>query len=215
MKINFKIYFLIIIFFLSFTGKSFTQTDNSIIITVGNSPITKLDLLNEIKLIAILSNTEINQSNKEQIKGLAIKSLIKRNIKKSEIKKRNIEKYNNRQLDVMLNSASKKLGLDKTGLKNLLAGHNLSYDGLINRFMVDLKWNYMIFQMYKNKISLNTIEIENKMNAFIASSKNVNKQDDIKSIKDKIVNEEKEKKLIMFSNLHYSNLERSIQIKFL
>ena len=25
----------------------------------------------------------------------------------------------------MLNSASKKLGLDKTGLKNLLAGHNL------------------------------------------------------------------------------------------
>ena len=37
--------------------------------------------------------------------------------------------------------------------------------------MVDLKWNYMIFQMYKNKISLNTIEIENKMNAFIASSK--------------------------------------------
>ena len=215
MKSNFKIYFLIIIFFLSFPVKSFAQTDNSIIITVGNSPITKLDLLNEIKLIAILSNTEINQSNKEQIKGLAIKSLIKRNIKKGEIKKRNIEKYNNRQLDVMLNSASKKLGLDKTGLKNLLAGHNLSYDGLINKFKVDLKWNYMIFQMYKNKISLNTIEIENKMNAFIASSKNVKKQDDIKSIKDKIVNEEKEKKLIMFSNLHYSNLERSVQIKFL
>ena len=215
MKSNFKIYFLIIIFFLSFPVKSFAQTDNSIIITVGNSPITKLDLLNEIKLIAILSNTEINQSNKEQIKGLAIKSLIKRNIKKNEIKKRNIEKYNNRQLDVMLNSASKKLGLDKTGLKNLLAGHNLSYDGLINKFKVDLKWNYMIFQMYKNKISLNTIEIENKMNAFIASSKNINKQDDIKSIKDKIVNEEKEKKLIMFSNLHYSNLERSVQIKFL
>ena len=77
--------------------------------------------------------------------------------------------------------------LIKQELKDLLAGHNLSYDGLINRFMVDLKWNYMIFQMLKNKISLNTIEIENKMNAFIASSKNVNnKQDDIKSIKKKL-----------------------------
>ena len=115
----------------------------------------------------------------------------------------------------MLNGASKKLGLDKTGLENLLISHNLSYDSLINRFKVDLKWNYMIFQMYKNKISLNTIEIENKINAVIANSKNVNKQDDIKSLKDKIVNEEKEKKLIMFSNLHYSNLERSVQIKFL
>ena len=87
MNSNFKIYFLIIVFFLSFTGKSYAQTDNSIIITVGNSPITKLDLINEIKLIAILSNTEISQSNKEQIKGLAIKSLIKRNIKKMKLKK--------------------------------------------------------------------------------------------------------------------------------
>ena len=215
MKNYFKIYFLIIIFFLSFTEKGFAQTDNSIVITVGSSPITKLDLLNEIKLITILSNTKISQSNKEQIKGLAIKSLIKRNIKKNEIKKRNIDKYNNVQLNVMLNSAGKKLGLDKTGFENLLASHDLSYDSLIERFKVDLKWNYMIFQMYKNKISLNTVEIENRINAVIANSKNVNKQNDIKTLKDKIVNEEKEKKLIMFSNLHYSNLERSVQIKFL
>ena len=36
-------------------------------------------------MIAILSDTEINQNNREQIKGLAVKSLIKRNIKESEI----------------------------------------------------------------------------------------------------------------------------------
>ena len=33
--------------------------------------------------------------------------------------------------------------------------------------------------------------------------------------KEKIINQEKEKKLKMFSNMHFSNLERSIQIKFL
>ena len=37
----------------------------------------------------------------------------------------------------------------------------------------------------------------------------------IEMIKENIVNQEKGKKLQMFSNSHYSNLERTIRIKFL
>ena len=73
----------------------------------------------------------------------------------------------------------------------------------------------MIFQIYKNKISLNTVEVESKIKVYLENSKNINEKKDIELIKEKIVNSEKEKKLKMFSNLHYSNLERSIQIKFL
>ena len=80
-------YFFIIIFFLYSNNHVFSEVKNSIIISVGNYPITRLDLFNEIKLIAILSNTEINNENKEQIKALAVKSLIKRNIKRSEIQR--------------------------------------------------------------------------------------------------------------------------------
>ena len=79
------IYFLVVFFFLFPAEKVFSQTNNSIIISVGNHPITRLDLLKEIKLIAILSNTQINKDNQEQIKALAVKSLIKRNIKTNEI----------------------------------------------------------------------------------------------------------------------------------
>ncbi len=215
MKKKVPIYFLIIFFFFIQTDKIFSQTNNSIIISVGNHPITRLDLLKEIKLIAILSNTEITDSNQEQIKTLAIKSLIKRNIKKNEIKKRNIERYNKNQLEALINNACKKLGVDRSGLKNILDRYNLSYENLIKKFQVDLKWNYMIFEMYKNKISLNTSEIESKINLYLENSKDIKKEQDIKLIKEKIVNEEKEKKLKMFSNLHYSNLERSTQIKFL
>ncbi len=209
------IYFLIIFFFFIQTDKIFSQTNNSIIISVGNNPITRLDLLKEIKLIAILSNTQINDVNQEQIKALAVKSLIKRNIKNNEIKKRNINRYNKKQLDALIDNACKKLEVDRNGLKNILDRYNLSYENLIKKFQVDLKWNYMIFEMYKNKISLNTSEIENKINLYLENSKGINKEEDIKLIKEKIVNQEKEKKLKMFSNLHYSNLERSTQIKFL
>ena len=38
---------------------------------------------------------------------------------------------------------------------------------------------------------------------------------DVKKLKDNIIKIEKEKKLKMFSNSHYSNLERVTQINFL
>ena len=114
----------------------------------------------------------------------------------------------------MIKNTSKKLGVDQNGLKEILKKNNLSYKKLIDRFETDLKWNYMIFEIYKNKISLNTTEIENKIQSRIES---LDELDDkkINFIKEQIVNEEKEKKLKMFSNLHFTNLERSIQIKFL
>ncbi len=215
MKKKTYLLFIIIIFFLFQNKLVFSQIDNAVIISVGDYPITRLDLLKEIKLIAILSNTEINKDNREQIKGLAVKSLIKRNIKENEIKRRNIYKYNNKQLEALIINTSSKIGLDKNGLKEILKNNNLSYDELIKRFETDLKWNYMIFQIYKNKISLNTAEIENKLQIRLEGLENRSDQKKIDLIKEQIVNSEKEKKLKMFSNMHFSNLERSIQINFL
>ena len=215
MKKKIIISFLTLFFFLFQSETSFTQTKNTIIISVGNYPITRLDLLKEIKLIAILSNTQINNENQEQIKALAVKSLIKRNIKTGELERRKSDRYNTKQLNFLIDDTSKKLGVDRNGLKQILEKHNLSYETLIERFKTDLKWNNMIFQIYKNKISLNTTEIENKIQRYLQNSKKTNAEVDIGLIKEKIVGEEREKKLIMFSNLHYSNLERSTQIKFL
>ena len=215
MKKKLPIFFFIIIFFLLQNKIVHSQINNRIIISVGDYPITTIDLLKEIKLIAILSGTDINQNNREQIKGLAVKSLIKRNIKESEIKRRNIYKYNKKQLNGLILNTSTKLGVDQEGLKQILERNNLSYKELINRFETDLKWNYMIFQIYKNKISLNTAEIENKIQVRMESLKDNSSQNEINLIKEQIINQEKEKKLKMFSNMHFSNLERSIQIKFL
>tara|TARA_B100002052_G_scaffold25253_1_gene19685 strand:+ start:25 stop:672 length:648 start_codon:yes stop_codon:yes gene_type:complete len=215
MKKRFPLFFFIIIFFLLQNKIVHPQINNKIIISVGDYPITSVDLIKEIKLIAILSNTDINQNNREQIKGLAVKSLIKRNIKESEIKKRNIYKYNKKQLNALILNTSQKLGVNQEGLKKILESNNLSYKELIRRFETDLKWNYMIFQIYKNKISLNTAEIENKIQIKIENLKDNSNQSEINLIKEQIINQEKEKKLKMFSNMHFSNLERSIQIKFL
>jgi len=212
-----KIYInLITVFLLLFQADIlFGQTNNKIIITVGKHPITYFDLFKEIKMISILSNSKINENNREQIKNLAITSLIKRKIKIGEVEKLGIKNYSKRDLEGLIQNTSRNIGLDKNGLRELLKKNNLSFDSLIKKFEIDLKWNSMIFQIYKNKISLNTVEIESKINLELENLEDKNDEKKIKMIKKNIVSQEKDKKLKMFSNSHYSNLERTIQIKFL
>ena len=212
-----KIYInFITVFLLIFqTDILFSQTNNKIIITVGKYPITYFDLFKEVKMISILSNSEINENNREQIKKLAVTSLIKRKIKIGEIEKLGIKNYSKRELEELIQNTSRNIGLDKNGLRELLKKNNLNFDSLVKKFETDLKWNSMIFQIYKNKISLNTVEIENKINLELEDLEDKNDEKKIEMIKQKIVSQEKDKKLQMFSNSHYSNLERTIQIKFL
>jgi hypothetical protein len=212
-----KIYInFITVFLLLFQADIlFGQINNRIIITVGKYPITYFDLFKEIKMISILSGSEINENNREQIKKLAITSLIKRKIKFSEIEKLGIKNYNKKGLEQLIQNTSRGIGLDKNGLKELLKRNNLIFDSLVKKFEIDLKWNSMIFQIYKNKISLNTVEIENKINLELENLEDKNDEKKIEMIKRNIVNQEKDKKLQMFSNSHYSNLERTMQIKFL
>ena len=216
MKKKILVFFITIFFLFISPIQSIAEINNSVIITVGKYPITRLDLFKEIKLITILSGGQITNENKKQIQDLAINSLIKKAIKTIEIEKRQVEKYSKKDLENLILSASKNLGTDKTGLKGLLERNNLNYDELVNKFKVDLKWNSMIFDIYKNKISLNTVEIENKLNLAVKNIKEgENREKRIEEIKQNIVFQEKNKKLQMFSNSHYSNLERVIQIKFL
>ena len=163
---------IIFIFFVFFKlNYSFAENNNSIIITVGNQPITNLDLIKEIKIIALTSNILITETNQDQIKDLAIKSLIKRSIKETEIQRLNIVRFSEESLKNNIETIANKLGLDQTNFTKLLKQNNLDIDDLKKRFEIDLKWNAAIFKLYKNKIYLNTVEIEEKINLEIKNIK--------------------------------------------
>ena len=147
------------------------NSNNSIIITVGNYPITRLDLIKEIKFIAVLSKIEIDENNKKKIKDLAVQTLVKRAIKEQEIDRLKITRYNKKDLDKQVVATAKNLGFNKEGLKVFLSAQNLSYEDLIKKYEIDLKWNTAIYELYKNKISLNTLEIEDKIKSELEKPK--------------------------------------------
>ncbi len=162
---------LVILFLLLGTENLFCQSKNSIIITVGDHPITTLDLIKEMKLVTIMSNIKLNDENKDNIKNLAIQSLVKRAIKKNEIDRLKITRFNSKDLQNQISSIANNLGLDEDGLKTLLKEQNLKYEDVVKNFEIDLKWNTAIFKLYKNKISLNTVEIENRINLELEKEK--------------------------------------------
>ena len=170
MKKNRVINVIIIIFFL-LTSNSFSKINNSVIISVGDLPITYLDLVKEMRLIALMSNNKIDDSNKEQFKNIAVQALIKRKIKEIEIKKFKVENYSTKDLDNLILKTSKNIGTDKKGLQQLMKQNNLDLERLKSQFVIDLKWNTLIFELYKNKISLNMDEIEEKINIEVNKNK--------------------------------------------
>ena len=160
---NKKITFFLVLFFSLIFTKINSSINNSVIISVGNQPITYLDLIKEMKLISFLNNVKLDNSNRETFKSVAVQGLITRKIKEIEVDKFKIKQFNKKDLQILINRASNNLGTTEKGLEKLLIKENLNIESLRKRFEIDLKWNTLIFQLYKNKVVLNTNEMENKI----------------------------------------------------
>ena len=146
------------------------KINNSIVVKVGNEIITALDVENEIKTILVLKKLDFTQDNIIRSKDYAIKSLIKSSIKKSEIKKYEIEAFNPADSARYLENIAKSIDIKKTELKKFFLSKNLDYNSFVDKYETELKWNTLIFNIYKNQISLNPVEIENELKIRLSSS---------------------------------------------
>lgn len=152
---------LIIIFFNS--DHVLSKINNKIIANVGNQIITDLDIEDEIKTMLILNQKKFSQENINQAKNMAMNALIKRSIKKNEILKYKVEDYDEKELNNYLIQVSKKLNTDIGGLKNILESNLINYEIFIDKYKTELKWNNLIYSLYKNQLNINTVDIENEL----------------------------------------------------
>jgi peptidyl-prolyl cis-trans isomerase SurA len=156
--IKILIYF---IFFASF--ESIAKINNKIVAKIGNEIITAVDVENEIKIMIILNQKEFTQNNVNQFKNVAVQSLVRKLIKKNEIVKYKITEYNSNDLDNLLLKISKSFNTNKKGLKNILEKNYINYENFVDKFRTNLLWNTLIYSIYKNQITINTVEIENEL----------------------------------------------------
>ena len=128
--------------------------------TIGNKPITRSDIVNEIKLILILNNESYSDDKRDKLHQSAVKSTIRRNIKQIEIERNNFFRFNEEDFKKELIRLASNLYIDIETLKIICATNELEFSIIEEQVKVELYWNSLIFEIYKNKLVINPNQIE-------------------------------------------------------
>jgi len=186
-----KIFHSFIIFFILFSFTEIKSLDIKVLATVNNQPISNYDLFIEVKSLELLNNKTINKSQHRQI----LQQMIDEVIKEIEIKDNNVsanKKDINLKMNEILSQFSDEIKLDDQ------IEHNIR-----SKIENSLKWNNLILMKFRNKIEINTNEIDQ-----IIKSKNLNEQEE-----KQFITFERNKKLQAFSKTHFNEIKKKYFIK--
>ena len=128
---------------------------NALIATVGNKPLTHLDLINEMKMMLIINGKVFSEENKKELQAVALESITRRLIKQIELEKYNFDDFHQEDIGKEINSIAARLNTNIDALKNNFAANNIDLSILENRIETELKWNGLIFNLYKNRVNIN------------------------------------------------------------
>ena len=182
---------LLIIFFfqsLSINANAFNVNDHRIAVLVNDQLITSYDVIQRMKLSAILSGIDITVENNNQILNSVVDELIKENLKNQKIKEYDIsvseEEYLQQELLFYQNNPFSKDELNK-----IFELNEVKYSEFKKYLMDGISWQKLISGMYYRLTSTSEIEIQEiiKKNPNIPKEKAremiVQKQLDLKSNK--------------------------------
>mgnify|MGYP001336914978 CR=1 FL=1 len=148
---------------LTFLEKTNAEITDALFMTIGNKAIAQSDIVNEIKILLILNNETYSDDKRDKLQSAAINSIIKRKVKEIEVERYNFSQFNKKDLNDELVRLADNIKVDIETLKNIFASNELDFSIIENNIIIDLKWNGLIFEIYKNKLSINVDEIDDKL----------------------------------------------------
>ena len=181
---------LAIIFFLSFclNANAFSTNDHRIAVLVNDQLITSYEVVQRMKLSAILSGIDITPENNNQLLNSVVDELIKENLKNQKINEYDIsiseEEYLNQELLFYQNNP-----INKDDLIKIFELNNIKYDEFKKFLINGVSWQKLISGLYYRLTSTSEIEIEEiimnnpNMSKETARDLIVQKQLDLKSNK--------------------------------
>lgn len=159
---------ILLIFFINFIlifNSISIEEEFKIVLKIDNSIITNIDINNEYNYLVAL-NKDLNKIKKEEILEIAKDSLVREKIKKSEI-----EKYinfgeidNNNLINEVIENIYKRLNIQSTSdFMNYLNTFGVSLDDVKNKLKIEIMWNSLIAEKFKNQISIDVDKIRKKI----------------------------------------------------
>ena len=159
----FKLILLTLFVFKILLTSSFSKNETSIIAKIDNEIITSYDLKIEINYLEAL-NPNLRNLTQEQKNKIAKESIIREKIKTNEIKKYfTLGKETDYLIRVMTDTYN-KLGLkNEIEFNNYLSKHDLNIDIVKKKLEIEITWNQLIFDKYKNQVEIDIKKIKKKI----------------------------------------------------
>ena len=154
---------LVILISLICLEKANTEISDSLFMTIGDKAIAQSDIVNEIKILLILNNESYSDEKREDLHRISIESIIKRKIKEIEIERTDFFEFNQQDVNYELTRLANNINADLETLKNICESNELDFAIIEKNIQINLAWNSLIFELYKNQISIDSDEINEQL----------------------------------------------------
>ena len=158
-----------------------------IVAIVGDSVITDYEVSQRARIIALLRDYDINDSNfMKMLEKELVPLLIDEQIKKDYAKRLNISVPKN-VIDSVVEDYSKKIGRKNVSdLRSYLSSNGIDWDVFLESISDEITWSNILFRGIANNVKINENEVVQR-----AKMRNININDEslLSQIKEEIINE--------------------------
>ena len=151
--------FIILIFFNILNVSADTKIEHKIAVLVNEELITSYDIIQRIKLSAIVQGIESNSQNNQLLLNNTVEELIYEKLKLEKINEYKVkiedEEYKEFEIDFF-----KRNNIDKQQTLDLLLKNKVKYEELKNLLVGELSWNKLVNGLFFRLTSVSDIEID-------------------------------------------------------
>ena len=169
---NIKLLITTILVSVLLLTSSNAELNVKVIISVGEEIITNHDLDREINYLNVITVGQIKKIDVQESKKIAIDSLINDKIKIAALSNYDNIIINDEVLNNQIIKSSQDIGFRKIeDFITFLKFSEYELDEFKEKILLELKWNQLVYQFYKNQIVIDKEKIDKKLKILIAEQK--------------------------------------------
>ena len=149
---------------------SFAEDKFKIILKINKKIITNVDIKKEKKYLGVLTPQILSLSEKD-ISELAKQSLIKEITKEDEVLKYFKIDYNSPELLSQSQLVERLNFQNEKEFKDYLSQSNLDLEEVLRKIAIEISWNRLIFEKYKDQVVIDEKKIKNNLDELSKNTK--------------------------------------------
>ena len=150
---------IFIIFFSSYYAIANDKIEHKIAVLVNEDLITSYDIIQRLKLTAIIQGINLNAQNTQLMVNNVVDELIREKVKLSKINEYQIKVKDEEYAEFEINFFTRnKINQDE--ILNLLRENKINYQELKKYLMGELAWNKLVNGLFFRLTSISDIEVD-------------------------------------------------------